>query len=159
CSGMERWRLGASCASSALLAGWTYPVFAHWVWGGGWLAQLGQRGLGQGFLDAAGGSTIQVVGGLTALSITWILGPRRGKYTREGTPNAIPGHNAVLVLLGCLLAFVGWLGLNVSGSILFAGVSGGGAAIVAINTALSAAAAGITAACFTWVRFGKPDAS
>ena len=160
CSGAERWRLGASCASTALLAGWTYPLFAHWVWGGGWLAGLGtQHGIGHGFLDAGGSSTIQVVGGLTALSLAWILGSRRGKYTNEGTPNAIPGHNAVLVLFGCLLAIVGWVGLNVSGAILFAGADGGGAAIAAINTVLCASAAGLAAAGVTKVRFGKPDAS
>lgn len=80
-SGSDRWRLGAVCASTALLAACTYPLFAHWVWGGGWLAGLGANyGLGRGFLDAGGSGTIQVVGGLTALSITWILGPRRENF-------------------------------------------------------------------------------
>src|ERR1700726_749394 len=78
-SGADRWRLRASCASAAILAGMTYPLFAHWVWGGGWLAQLGANyGLGHGFIDAGGASSIHVVGGLTALAVTWILGPRRG---------------------------------------------------------------------------------
>src|SRR6202035_5538972 len=90
-AGGDRWRLGASCASTAILAGWTYPLFAHWVWGGGWLAQLG-------FLDAGGAGTIQVVGGLTALAIARTLGPRPGKYDSHGMPAAFPGHNAVLVL-------------------------------------------------------------
>jgi Amt family ammonium transporter len=72
-SGSERWRLGASCASTALLAGITYPIFAHWVWGGGWLAQLGSLpASGSGAIDAGGGGVIQAVGGVTALSITWI---------------------------------------------------------------------------------------
>ncbi len=67
-SGADRWRLGAICASTALLAGWTYPLFAHWVWGGGWLAQLGVNcGLGRGFVDGGGSGTIQAVGGFTAL--------------------------------------------------------------------------------------------
>src|SRR5205807_7766352 len=91
-AGADRWRLGASCASTALLAGWTYPLFAHWVWGGGWLAQLGMNyGLGRGFVDAGGSGSIQALGGLTALAIALILGPRRGKYTLEGMPAAIPG--------------------------------------------------------------------
>ena len=91
-SGADRWRLGAACASTALLAGWTYPMFAHWVWGGGWLAQLGVNcGLGRGFVDAGGSSTIQVVGGLTGLAMAWILGSRRGKYAQNGMPTAIPG--------------------------------------------------------------------
>ena len=121
-AGAERWRLGASCASTILLAGWIYPLFAHWVWGGGWLSQLGANyGIGQGFVDAGGSSTIQVIGGLSALSVAWILGPRRGKYSPEGGAAAIPAHNVVLVLLGCLLAWAGWLGLNSAGAILLAG--------------------------------------
>jgi len=151
-SGADRWRLGAICISTALLAGWTYPLFAHWVWGGGWLAQLG-------FADAGGSSTIQVVGGLTALSIAWILGPRRGKYALEGTPAAIPGHNAVLVLFACVLALLGWIGLNGAGAILFAGIAPGRIVLVAINTTLAAGSAALAAAAITRVRFRKPDAS
>ena len=109
-AGSERWRLGASCASTVLLAGWTYPLFAHWVWGGGWLAQLGvNQAWGYGLLDAGGAGAIQAVGGLTALSIAWILGPRHGKYDAEGMPAAFPGHNAVLVLFGCFLTWLGWI--------------------------------------------------
>ena len=150
-AGSERWRLGASCASTAILAGWTYPLFAHWVWGGGWLAQLG-------FLDAGGASTIQAVGGLTALAMACILGPRAGKYDSQGMPAAFPGHNAVLVLFGCFLTWVGWIGLNGAGSVLFAGAS---ASIVrvAVNTTLSAAAGVLAVATLTRVRFGRPDAS
>jgi Amt family ammonium transporter len=133
----ERWRLRACCLSTALLAGITYPLFAHWVWGGGWLARLGSNyGLGLGFLDAGGSATIQVLGGLTALSIVWLLGPRRGKYNPEGMPAALPGHNTVLVLFGCLLAFVGWVGLNSAGSLLFAGIAPGRTVLVAVNTLL-----------------------
>ena len=113
-SGAERWRMGAMCASTTLLAGWTYPLFAHWVWGGGWLAQLGvSYRMGRGFVDSGGASSIQAVGGLTALSITWILGPRRGKFPPQGMPAAIPGHNAGLVLLGRPLGVVvSWLVLG-----------------------------------------------
>lgn len=159
-SGADRWRMGASAASTALLAGCTYPLFAHWVWGGGWLAQLGVNcGLGHGFVDAGGSSSIHVVGGLTALSIAWILGPRRGKYGPNGLPNAIPGHNAVLVLTGCMLAWVGWLGLNSAGGILFAGAEPGRVVMIAVNTTLAAASASLTSASVTSLRFGKPDAS
>jgi Amt family ammonium transporter len=159
-AGSDRWRLGASCASSALLAGWTYPLFAHWVWGGGWLTQLGTNcGLGKGFVDGGGASTIQVVGGLTALSITWIIGPRHGKFSKDGIPAAIPGHNAVLAIMGCLIAWVGWFALNASSAILFAGVEPSKVVLIVINTTLSATAAGLTAAVVTRVRFGRPDAS
>jgi Amt family ammonium transporter len=159
-SGADRWRLRASCASAALLAGWTYPLFAHWVWGGGWLAQLGVNyGLGQGFLDPGGASSIHVLGGLTALAVTWILGPRRGKYSADGMAPAIPGHNGVLVVFGCMLALLGWLGLNSAGSILFTGSGPSNTVLIAINTILEVAAATLTAAVISGIRFGKPDAS
>ncbi len=159
-SGADRWRLSATCASTALLSGITYPIFAHWAWGGGWLAQLGENyGLGRGFVDAGGSGTIQAVGGLTALSIAWILGPRRGKYTHDGMPTAIPGHNSSFVVLGCMLAMVGWWGLNSAGAVLFTGAGPGDAVLVAINTTLCAAASALMAAVITGVRFGKPDVS
>ena len=152
-AGLDRWRLGAASASTALLAGLVYPLFAHWVWGGGWLAQIG-------FADAAGGATVQAVGGLTALAIAWILGPRRGKYSIEGgMPAAIPGHNAVLVLFACFLVWAGWLGLNGAGAVLFAGAPPGSLIRVILNTTLSAALAGLAAAAITRARFGRPDAS
>ena len=159
-SGADRWRLRSCCLSTAVLAGWTYPLFAHWVWGGGWLAQLGVNyGLGRGLVDTGGSGTIQAVGGLSGLSIAWLLGPRRGKYTRDGLPTAIPGHNGVLVLLGCLFALFGWLGLNSAGAILYNGAQAGDAVLVATNTLLCAAAAALAAAVITGVRYGKPDAS
>jgi Amt family ammonium transporter len=159
-SGADRWRLRAICLSTGLLAAVTYPLFAHWVWGGGWLAQLGVNyGIGRGFLDVGGTSSIQVLGGLTALAVTWILGPRRGKYSADGMAPAIPGHNSVLVLFGCVLALIGWIGLNSAGAILFTGGEPFGAALIALNTMLAASAAALTAAVITKVRFGKPDAS
>jgi Amt family ammonium transporter len=155
---LDRWRLSAACASTALLAGWTYPLFAHWVWGGGWLAQLGiNAAMGHGVIDAGGSGTIHAVGGLTALALAWILGPRRGKYSLEGMPTAIPGHNAVLVLFGCFLSLFGWLGLNSAGAILFTGAAPGRIALISINTTLSAAAAVLVAVAITGVRFGRPD--
>jgi Amt family ammonium transporter len=159
-AGADRWRISASCFSTALLAGWTYPLFAHWVWGGGWLAQLGSSyGLGRGFIDSGGASTIQVVGGLTALSIVWIIGPRRGKFAQDGIAPAIPGHNIVYVLFGALLIVPGWIALNAAGAILFTGAGAGQTPLIAINTVLCAAAAGLTALVITRFRFGKPDAS
>ena len=159
-AGADRWRLGAICASTALLAGGTYPLFAHWVWGGGWLAELGSNcALGHGFVDAGGSSTIQGVGGLTGLSLAWILGPRRGKYSRQGMPAAIPGHHVVLVLLGCLLAWLGWMGLNSAGAMLFNRADTLQTVLVGVNTTLAATSAGLTAAVLTRLRFTKPDAS
>ena len=155
----ERWRLGASCAFTVLLAGGIYPLFAHWVLGGGWLSQLGSiYGLGQGFLDGGAGS-IQVIGGLSALSIAWTLGPRQGKYPSGEIPAAIPAHNIVLVLTGSLIAWVGWLGLNSASAILFNRSDPSSVVLIVVNTTLSAAAAGLAAAIVTRMRFGRPDAS
>jgi len=159
-AGGERWRLSSVCASTALLAGWTYSLFAHWAWGGGWLATLGTNfGLGRGFVDVGGAGAIHMTGGLTALAMVWILGPRRGKFSPEGMPSAIPGHNAVFILFGCGLALVGWTGLNIAGAILFAQVETARLAQVGINTLLSAGAAALGSALMTRTRFGKPDAS
>ena len=159
-AGTDRWKLTASTLSTALFAGLTYPIFAHWVWGGGWLAKLGTNyGLGRGFLDVGGSSSIHVVGGLTALSIAWILGPRRGKYSAEGMPAALPGHNPLIAVFGCLLALVGWIGLNSSGAILLYDVEIARVALIAVNTMLAAATAALTTGLITRVRLGRPDAS
>ncbi len=159
-SGADRSRLSASCISTVILAGWTFPVFAHWAWGGGWLQSLGANyGLGRGYLDAGGAGTIQMLGGLAALAATWVLGPRRGKYTPDRMPMAIPGHNVVLVLFGCVMAWLGWIGLDSAGAILFAGAEPGQSVLIAINATLSAGGAALAAAVVTRVRFGKPDAS
>ena len=159
-SGADRWRLGASCVSTAVLAGCTFPVFSHWASGGGWLAQLGKNyAIGRGFADAGGAGAIHMTGGLTALAIAWVLGPRRGKYTRGGMPAAIPGHSTVLVLLGCFLAWVGFLGLACAGAMLFTGVEPGRIPLAALNTTLSCASAALTCAGITRARFGKVDAS
>ena len=156
-SGSDRWRLRAVCASTALLAGFIFPLFAHWAWGGGWLAQLGYR-------DPGGAGAIHVTGGLTALAIAWILGPRRGKYAADGMPMAIPGHDAVLVLFGCPVAFIGWVSLNCAGALLFtdtlfADARPDGVALIAVNTTLIASAGALAAAIVTRLRYGKPDAS
>ena len=154
----ERWRFISSFGSTALLGGLTYPLVAHWVWAG-WLAQLGtQFGLA-GFLDAGGASCIQATGGLTALALAWIIGPRRGRFTSEGIPTAMPGHNAVAVIFGCLLTFIGFVGLNAAGAVLFASRTPAQAVLAAVNTALSASSSALAAFATTRIRFGRPDAS
>ena len=130
------------------------------MWGGGWLAQLGTTfGLGGGMIDAGGSAVIQATGGLTALAIACLLGPRRGKYGTDGMATAIPGHNIVLVLFGCILALVGWTGLNAAGAMIFYAVTPGRVVLVVLNTMLAAGAAAIAALTVTRFRFGKPDAS
>jgi Amt family ammonium transporter len=159
-AGGERWRLGSICISTAVLAGFVYPLVAHSTWGGGWLSQLGLNfGLGTGLVDTGGIAPIHVTGGLTALAAAWLLGPRRGKYSYDGMPMAIPGHSVVFVLFGCMVAAAGWLALNTAGAIIFAGVAPGRIALIAVNTMLSAGSAGLLAALVTRLRFGRPDAS
>ena len=159
-AGADRWRLAPICLSTGLLAAVIFPLFCHWVWGGGWLAQLGiSFGLGQGMLDNGGASSVQTLGGLTGLSVAWLLGPRRGKYNRDAIASAIPGHNIPLVLFGCMLTLAGWTGLNLAASLLFYGATLATAAPVIINTMVCASAACLTAAAATQFRYRKPDAS
>jgi ammonium transporter, Amt family len=156
----ERWKYTAFIVSSFVLGAFTYPLFANWAWGGGWLANLGTNfGLGKGYCDFAGSGVVHSIGGLTALALGIIIGPRIGKYTRQGKPNAIPGHDIVLVLTGCFILIFGWFGFN-PGSTL--GASGSGnlrISSVAVNTMLAGMAGGFSAMFYMWIRYGKPDAS
>jgi len=157
--GADRWRLAAVCCASAVLAAFLFPMFAHWVWGGGWLAQLGASFGVPGFVDAGGAGVVQVVGGLMALTVVWITGPRKGKFAEDGVPAAIPGHNIVQVLFGCMLALAGWIGLDAASSILFYGAGAAQVVWVAINAMLSASAGCLAAVVVTRARYRKPDAS
>jgi ammonium transporter, Amt family len=152
----DRLRLGAGCASTALFAALTFPVFSFLTWH----SRAGLFGAGSvGFLDSGGSGFINVTGGLTALAIAWILGPRQGKYPPKGMPAAIPAHNQVFVLFGCMLAWVGWLGLNSAGAMLYTSMRPEGAVLVVINTTFAATAAALTSAVTTRIRFRRPDAS
>jgi len=142
-SGAERWRLRGICVSAAVLGGVVFPLLVRWSWGGGWLAGLG-------LVDAGGSGMIHAAGGMAGLAAAWTLGPRRGKYTREGMPTAFPGHNAVLVVTGCFVVWVGIQGVNAAGAPVIAAV---------MNTTVAGCAAGLAAAGLTRLRFGKTDAS
>jgi Amt family ammonium transporter len=158
-AGTDRWRLAPICPATAVFASFTYPLFMHWTWGGGWLAQLGANFGLSPFLDAGGAGTIQVVGGIAALSVAWILGPRRGKYTEDHMATAIPGHNIVLVLFGCILSLVGWIGLESAISLLYYGMLPQQIVGVILNAMLSASAGCLAAVATTQIRYRKPDAS
>ena len=159
-SGADRLRLAAGCAVAAVLAAIVFPLFAHWTWGNGWLAQLGVNfSLGSGFLDPAGAASIHVLGGLSALAVAWIAGPRRGKFPQGGFATAMPGHNAVYILFGCLLALVGWMAFNLAGAVLWLHAPLAALPVIAVNTLLSASGAVIVTLAVTRYRFGKPDAS
>lgn len=159
-SGADRWRLAGGCASAAVLAGIVFPLAAHWIWNGGWLARLGLNfGLGAGFLDAGGAGTVHVIGGVSALAVVWLAGPRRGKFPKEGLSTAMPGHNAAYVLFGCLIALVGWLAWNVAGALVWMHSPLTDLPGTAIDTLLSASGALAATFLVTRFRFGKPDAS
>src|SRR5438046_4733538 len=156
----ERWKYAAFIASSFVMGAFTYPLYANWAWGGGWLATLGSSyGLGHGYADFAGSGVVHAVGGITALAMAIIIGPRIGKFRRDGTPNAIPGHDMVIVLLGCFILAFGWFGFN-PGSTLGAATNGNlRISSVAVNTMLAGMAGSFSAMYYMWLRYGKPDAS
>jgi Amt family ammonium transporter len=153
----DRWRLRSLCISTFLFAAISFPLFVHWSWDGGWLSSAAFL-RGAGLFDPAGAASIHVLGALTALSMSWILGPRRKKYPIDGPPAAIPGHNMAFVLVGCLLLSPGWLALNCAGASLF-GVPAAGLLTVALNTQFCAMASLLSALVTTRVRYVKPDAS
>ena len=154
----ERWKYIAFCVSSVVLGGITYPLFAHWAWGGGWLYKLGTNfGLGAGYADFAGSGVVHSVGAMTALAGALIIGPRIGKYNRDGSPNAMPGHDIVIVLTGCFILAFGWFGFN-PGSTL--GASGAlRISSVAVDTMLAGCTGSFGAVIYMWMKYGKPDAS
>jgi len=159
-SGADRLRLPAGAAIAAVFGAFLFPLVAHWTWGGGWLGQLGANfALGGGFRDGGGAGPVHALGGLAALAVVWIAGPRKGKFPREGLSTAMPGHNVVYVLFGCLVALVGWLAWNMAGSLLWLGGTPSSLVVTAVNTFLSAAAALVATFSVTRIRFGKPDAS
>ena len=159
-SAAERWKYAAFLVSSFFLGAVGYPLFANWAWGGGWLSNLGANfGLGKGYCDFAGSGVVHAVGGLSALALAIIVGPRIGKFTREGKALAMPGHDITMVLLGCFILAFGWFGFN-PGSTL--GASGNGnlrIGSVAVNTMLAGMTGGFAAMFYMWFRYGKPDAS
>lgn len=156
----ERWKYAAFIVSSFVMGAFTYPLFANWAWGGGWLATLGTNfGLGHGYADFAGSGVVHAVGGITALAMGILIGPRIGKFTREGKPLAMPGHDLLVVLTGCFILAFGWFGFN-PGSTL--GASSNGAlriGSIAVNTMLAGMAGSFGAILYMWLRYGKPDAS
>jgi Amt family ammonium transporter len=159
-SGTDRWRLAAGCASAAVIAAVVFPLAAHWIWNGGWLAQLGVNfALGAGFLDAGGAGAVHVLGGISAMAVIWIAGPRRGKFPKEGFSTAMPGHNAAYVLFGCFVSLVGWLAWNMAGAILWLNAPLASLPLNAVNTILCASTALAATYSVTHIRFGKPDAS
>ncbi|RGV96991.1 ammonium transporter [Ruminococcus sp. AF14-10] len=148
----ERTKFLSYCIYSGVISAVVYPIEAHWVWGGGWLAQMG-------FHDFAGSAVIHTVGGLTALIGAAMVGPRIGKFTRDKSGkvtkvHAFPGHNLVIGALGCFILWFGWYGFNGA-----AATTGPQLASIFMTTTIAPATATVVCMIFTWIRYGKPDVS
>ncbi len=153
----ERWRISSAILYGIVAAALPLACFGHWVWGGGWLAQLGQNlGLGHGFVDFAGSSVVHAAGGTIGLMGAAAIGPRLGKYARDGRPRPIAGHNLVYVVVGSLLLATGWFGLSM-GPAFFTDPSR--ASIIAVNDLLASAAGAAAACALVTIKFRKPDPS
>ena len=147
----ERTKFLSYCVYSAVISALIYPIEAHWIWGGGWLAQLG-------FHDYAGSTAIHMVGGIAALVGAKILGPRIGKFTKtkdgEIKVHAIPGHNLTIGALGCFILWFGWYGFNGAAATNTAELGS-----IFLATTVAPAVATVTCMIFTWLKYGKPDVS
>ncbi len=147
----ERTKFSAYCLYSAIISAVVYPIEAHWIWGGGWLSQIG-------FHDYAGSCAIHMVGGLSALIGAAILGARIGKFTKgkdgKVKPHAFPGHNIVIGALGCFILWFGWYGFNGAAATNISELGS-----IFLTTTVSPGVATVVCMLFTWIKYGKPDVS
>ena len=148
----ERTKFSSYCMYSLLLSLIVYPISGHWIWGGGWLAEMG-------FHDFAGSTAVHMVGGVAALVGAKILGPRIGKYSKSGKPKAIPGHSLTLGALGVFILWFCWFGFNGASTVSMEGDAIEFASKIFVTTNLAAAMATVTVMIFTWIRYKKPDVS
>ena len=149
----ERTKFSAYCIYSICISLFIYPISGHWAWGGGWLSELG-------FHDFAGSTVVHMVGGICAFIGAMMLGPRIGKYNKDGSANAIPGHSLTLAALGVFILWFGWFGFNGSSTVSMTGDDTiMSAAMIYCTTNMAAAVGATTVMCITWIRYGKPDVS
>lgn len=147
----ERMKITAYLAYSFVIGALIYPLYGHWIWGGGWLATLP---FGAGAKDFAGSGVVHTIGGLVGLAGAAILGPRIGKFNSDGTPNTIPGHNMVYVVLGTFILFFGWFGFNPGSTLLATDLR---ISVIAVNTFLAGTAGAVAALYYSLVKTGKAD--
>jgi ammonium transporter, Amt family len=154
----ERWKFSSFCVWGLFASMLLYPIYGNWVWGGGWLSQLGALGpkWGHGAVDFAGSGVVHAMGGVAAFWGAKILGPRIGKFDKDGNPRAIPGHHLPMAILGTFILLVGWMGFN--GGSTFAGTDLR-LTIVIANTVISSAFGCLSGMFLMWFIFGKPDPS
>ncbi len=148
----ERTKFSAYCIYSVVISAIIYPVSGHWIWGGGWLAE-------RGFHDFAGSTAVHMVGGVCALIGAKILGPRIGKYDKNGKPKAIPGHSITLGALGVFILWFGWFGFNPGSTLSATGDAVESMGKIFVTTNMAAATASIAVMIITWIRYKKPDVS
>lgn len=149
----ERTKFSTYLIYSAIISLFIYPIEGHWTWGGGWLGKMG-------FHDFAGSAIVHSVGGVLALIGAMALGPRRGKYGKDGRSRAIPGHNLTLASLGVFILWMGWFGFNPGSQLAASGeVNRLAISHVFLTTNLAAAAGGAATLFVTWIKYGKPSLS
>ena len=153
----ERWKFSSFVIYGFFMAAIVYPVYGSWVWGGGWLAALGRNlGLGHGAVDFAGSSVVHAVGGFAALAGALVLGPRIGKFARDGTPRVILAHNIPIAILGVIILVFGWIGFNGTSTLAATDMR---FSVVIVNTFIACAAGCLAAMFLVWRKYGKPDPS
>ena len=153
----ERITFGAFILCELFIGGILYPIFGCWAWGGGWLSQLGHSmHLGHGYVDFAGSTVVHGIGGFAAMALAIILGPRLGKYDKNGKPVAFPGHNLVFVVTGTFILLFGWMGFNPGSTLQATDLL---ISVIAVNTNLAAVFGAITAMIFWYLKYKKPDIS
>lgn len=153
----ERVKYSAVVITSFFISVFLYPLFANWVWGGGWMSTLGANfGLGHGVVDFAGSAVVHTMGGMIALSGAIVIGPRIGKFKKDGSARAFPGHDIPMAIVGTIILFFCWFSFN-AGSTLNA--TDFRLSVVATNTMIAGAIGGLIAMFYMWAKFGKPDPS
>ena len=153
----ERWRFKPFVVYGLFISAILYPLYANWAWGGGFLSQLGTLGLGNGYVDFAGSGVVHSIGGWAALAGAIVLGPRIGKFNKDGSSNTILGHNQILAILGTFILAFGWFGFNPGSTF---GAAGNGAlriGIIAVVTMLASGFGAFAAMVYTWWTEGKPN--
>jgi Amt family ammonium transporter len=158
----ERLKFSGFCLMSLWVSMFIYPLVGGWIWGGGWLQNLGRiAGIGNGAVDFAGSGPVHMIGGSVALAGAMVIGPRIGRFNKDGSPNAMPGHNIPLGILGTIILYFGWFGFNPGSSLGFMGASRMLAVNAAVNTLIAGAIGGCVAMFYMWLisPAKKPDPS
>lgn len=156
----ERLKFTGFCLMGLWVGMFIYPLVGGWVWGGGWLQNLGRiAGLGNGAVDFAGSGVVHMIGGTLALVGAIVIGPRIGRFNKDGSANAMPGHNVPMGILGTIILFFGWFGFNPGSSLSFVGGGQTLAVVAAVNTLIAGAMGGIVAMLYVWIvsPIKKPD--